>query len=58
MKRWLYRFHTDRSGVSAIEYALLGALIAVVIVAAVTTVGTQLQVMFTLIKDQVVLAMQ
>jgi pilus assembly protein Flp/PilA len=37
----------DEEGASAVEYGLLVALIAVVIVAAVTLVGTTLQGMFT-----------
>jgi pilus assembly protein Flp/PilA len=37
----------DEEGVTAIEYGLIGALIAVVIVGAVTNVGTQLSTLFT-----------
>lgn len=58
MKIWLLRFHRDRSAVTAIEYALLAALIAIIIVGAVTTVGAQVLQMYDNIKDQVVLAMQ
>jgi pilus assembly protein Flp/PilA len=36
----------DESGVTAIEYGLIAALIAVAIVGAVTTVGTNLNTMF------------
>ena len=36
-------FVSDKSGVTAIEYALIASLIAVSIIAAVTTVGTQYQ---------------
>ncbi len=36
------RFVRDESGATAIEYGLIAGLIAVVIVAAVTTVGTKL----------------
>jgi pilus assembly protein Flp/PilA len=39
-------FIRDEDGVSAIEYGLLAALIAVVIIAAVTSVGTALQGVF------------
>jgi pilus assembly protein Flp/PilA len=35
-------FFKDESGASAVEYGLLVALIAVVIIAAVTTMGTKL----------------
>jgi pilus assembly protein Flp/PilA len=41
------RFITDNSGATAIEYGLIAALIAVVIIAAVTAVGTQLSTTFT-----------
>ena len=37
----------DRRGVTAIEYGMIAALIAVVIVTAVTTVGTNLKSVFT-----------
>lgn len=40
-------FAKDEEGVSAIEYGLIAALIAVVIVAAVQTVGTNLRTVFT-----------
>ncbi|MDC8759243.1 Flp family type IVb pilin [Janthinobacterium fluminis] len=58
MKSFLSRFVNDASAVSAIEYALLGGLIAVVIVAAVGTVGSELKLLFIFVKDQVVLALQ
>jgi pilus assembly protein Flp/PilA len=38
----LRRFGKDEGGATAIEYGLIAALIAVVIIAAVTTVGTEL----------------
>jgi pilus assembly protein Flp/PilA len=37
----------DRKGVTALEYGLLAGLIAVVIIASVTIVGTQLTAIFT-----------
>ena len=40
-------FAHDDSGVTAIEYALIAALIAVVIITAVTTLGTQISTTFT-----------
>ena len=42
----LRRFAKDEDGATAIEYGLIAALIAVVIIAAVTTVGTQLSTTF------------
>ena len=40
-------FFKDESGATAVEYGLMVALIAVVIIAAVTTVGTNLRDVFT-----------
>jgi pilus assembly protein Flp/PilA len=40
------RFVTNTSGATAIEYALIAGLIAIVIVAAVTSVGTMLTGIF------------
>ncbi|THD53123.1 Flp family type IVb pilin [Phenylobacterium sp.] len=41
------RFHEDRSGATAIEYALIASLIAVVIAGAVGALGAQLSTTFT-----------
>lgn len=41
------RFVRDESGATAIEYGLIVALIAVVIITAVTTVGTNMKANFT-----------
>jgi len=49
MKTLLVRFVGDESGVTAIEYGLIAGLIAVVIIGAVTIVGTQLTAQFTTI---------
>ncbi len=46
MKTLLFRFAQDESGVTAIEYGLIAALISVVIIGAVTTVGGNLQTVF------------
>ena len=43
------RFAEDESGVTAIEYGLIAALIAVVIIGAVTAVGTDLANLFNTI---------
>ena len=40
------RFVRDESGATAIEYGLIAALIAVVIIGAVTSVGTSLTTTF------------
>jgi pilus assembly protein Flp/PilA len=47
MRNFFDRFTNDQSGVTAIEYGLIAALIAVVIIVAVQTVGTDLTATFT-----------
>jgi len=47
MKNLVSRFVSDESGVTAIEYGLIAALIAVVIIAAVSLVGTNLTKTFS-----------
>jgi pilus assembly protein Flp/PilA len=47
MSKFVTRFLKDESGATAIEYGLIAALIAVVIIAAVTQVGTGLKTAFT-----------
>ena len=42
----LLRFAQDDAGVTAIEYGLIAGLIAVVIITAVTTIGTNLTTKF------------
>jgi len=49
---WLKSFANSEEGVTAIEYGLIAALIAVVIIAAITLVGTELQTTFTKISDE------
>lgn len=46
MSKFVTRFVKDESGATAIEYGLIAALIAVVIIGAVTAVGTQLNAKF------------
>jgi pilus assembly protein Flp/PilA len=45
------RFVRDESGATAIEYGLIAALIAVVIIGAVTAVGTKLSSTFTTVSS-------
>ena len=45
------RFVKDEEGVTAVEYGLIAALIAVVIIAGVAAVGTQLLNTFNLIAS-------
>jgi pilus assembly protein Flp/PilA len=43
MKRYVALFCTDESGATAIEYALIASLVAVAIIAAVSSMGKKLQ---------------
>ena len=51
MIQFIKKFWQEEEGVTAIEYGLIAALIAVVIIASVTLVGTQLEAVFTAISD-------
>lgn len=52
MKNLVSRFFKDESGATAIEYGLIAALIAVVIIGAVTALGTGLTDTFTSVSDE------
>ena len=45
------RLAADESGATAIEYAILASLIAIVIIASLTVLGTQLQTHFNEISS-------
>jgi pilus assembly protein Flp/PilA len=47
----LKKFLLDEEGASAIEYGLLAGLIALLIIVAVTGVGTKLNELFTAVDD-------
>ena len=47
MRKLVAKFLADQSGATAIEYGLIAALISVVIIGALTTVGTSLNAKFT-----------
>jgi len=47
MTATLSRFARDDSGATAIEYGLIAALVSVVIIGVLTTLGTRLQATFT-----------
>ncbi len=51
MSKFVTRFLKDESGATAIEYGLIAALIAVVLVGALTALGTQLSTTFTSVKN-------
>ena len=46
MKALIKKFRNDESGASMVEYGLLVSLIAVVLIASVTTLGTTLKTVF------------
>lgn len=52
----LVKFFKDEEGVTAIEYGLIAALIAVVIIVAVTAVGGNLQNVFNFIAGHLTTA--
>ena len=56
MQVLLSRFVKDESGVTAIEYGLICALISVVIIGAAGLVGTNLAAVFTNISTQLAVA--
>jgi len=47
----LSRFFADESGATAIEYGLIAALISVVIIGAVTLIGTNLNTRFSTVAS-------
>jgi len=49
--KFISRFVKEESGATAIEYGLIAGLISVVIITAVTTVGTNLSTKFTTIAN-------
>ncbi len=52
MRDFMNKLLSDRSGATAIEYGLIAALISVVIITAVTLVGTNLSNTFNTIASK------
>jgi pilus assembly protein Flp/PilA len=52
MSKIVTRFAKDESGATAIEYGLIAALISVVIIGVLSTIGTNLSNKFNDIADQ------
>ena len=52
MQNLLTRFVRDESGATAIEYGLIAALIAVVIITGLTSLGTHLNATFSAIQSK------
>jgi pilus assembly protein Flp/PilA len=57
MKNVVARFFEDESGVTAIEYGLIAALISVVCIAAMTFAGQQLLAVYTRIGNSLAAAL-
>ena len=53
MTKFVSRFLTDESGATAIEYGLIAALIAVVLITALTSLGTSMDAQFQTIADEI-----
>jgi pilus assembly protein Flp/PilA len=52
LRNWLH-LKTDRRGVTALEYGLIAALIAGVIIVAVATLGTNIKSTFTSLGTEI-----
>lgn len=50
MTKFISKFAADESGATAIEYGLIAALIAVVIISAVTALGTTIRDKFDAVR--------
>lgn len=55
MKTWkqIRNFLSDEEGATAVEYGIMVALIAAVIVVAVTAIGTQLNTTFGVVEEAI-----
>jgi len=53
MSKFVTRFLKDESGATAIEYGLIAALIAAVLVTVLGLIGTNLNAKFTTISDKI-----
>lgn len=58
LNRAVREFVRDESGVTSIEYALIGSLIAVAIVLSVANLGAAVQGLYELVAEKVAEAMQ
>jgi pilus assembly protein Flp/PilA len=52
MRQFITRFVKDESGATAIEYGLIAALIAVVIIGAATFLGTEISNTFNYVANE------
>ena len=51
MKKLLRRFLQDKSGVTAVEYALIGALVGIAIIGGARLLGSQVSTTFNTTKS-------
>jgi Flp pilus assembly pilin Flp len=58
MKQRLSRVLQSSSAVTSIEYALLGSLIASIVILGATTFGDSMTQLYIYVRDQIVLALQ
>jgi pilus assembly protein Flp/PilA len=56
MRDFMTKMISDRSGATAIEYGLIAALISVVIIGAITLVGTNLSQVFQTVATKLATA--
>jgi len=56
MLKMFKQFVADKNGATAIEYGLIAGLVAIAIVTAVTTTGTDLSSVFTAVNTKLVAA--
>jgi len=50
---WFHQRFSDERGVTAVEYGIMVSLIAIVIIVAVTAIGTNLNDVFTEVADAI-----
>jgi pilus assembly protein Flp/PilA len=53
MRTFFQNLKSDRKGATAIEYGLIAGLIAVVIVGAITSIGSDLNTTFGKVRDAI-----
>jgi pilus assembly protein Flp/PilA len=54
MKKLISRFVEDQSGATAVEYGLIGTLVAVAIIVGATALGTQLNLVLQGLSEEMV----
>ncbi len=53
MNKFIRKFIANESGATAIEYGLIAALISVVVIGAITAIGTNLTTTFTSVATSI-----